>query len=73
MTPVTVWLSPDLVQRLERIIDITCETHPHAEPQDITDLVMAAGIEAAECDAPRAPQRAASARSTAIAGPVADE
>lgn len=52
MTPVTVWLSPALVARLERIIDITCATHPQAEPDRIADLVMAAGIERVERDAP---------------------
>lgn len=51
MTPVTVWLDAGLLARLERIVETAQRTHPAADAERVTDLVMAAGIEAVECAA----------------------
>lgn len=47
-TYVTAALPPDMVARLEAVIEVALRTHPGADPQGLVDMVMCAGIEAVQ-------------------------
>lgn len=54
-TYITAALPPDMVERLEQVLDTVMRTHPDADMQGVVDMVMCAGIEAVErgpADAP---------------------
>lgn len=63
-TYVTAALPPDMLQRLEDILDSAMRTHPDADPQAIIDVVMCAGIEAVQGNARSAVSTACAQRDT---------
>ena len=63
-TYVTAALPPDMVERLEQVLDTALRTHPRSTAQDIVDVVMCAGIEAVSSDSYTAISTACAQRDT---------
>lgn len=49
-TYITAAVPPDMVARLEQVLDTAMRTHPKSDPQELVDMVMCAGIQAASGD-----------------------
>lgn len=49
-TYITAALPPDMVAKLEQVLDIAKRTHPRADVQGLIDMVMCAGITAVSSD-----------------------